>query len=181
VQIVDDQHERLDQLGDLRRDPVDVEGRRGLARSRRAADRVQDGPPEPLRALLVALDRDKRDAPPARRAVGPRTQQRGLPASRGRRDDGHPLIRRAIQPREQVIPIEQAVDDRSVSCVIGDLQLGHDDDRTFPPDARRVIAATATLRLPACPTIGVTASWNTPRIFRLAPMRRPANAGMLRG
>src|SRR3954468_1403217 len=167
MQIVDDQHERLDLLGDRRRDAVEqfvaVErsGRRWLARARRSADRVQDGAPESLGALTAALDRDERDATPAGRAVGPCAQQRGLPASRRRRDDRHALARRAIQALEQVIPIEQAAGSRDVWGVAGRTHLGHGEDRTFAPDGRSVIAATATLRVPASLTIDVAASWNT--------------------
>ena len=78
-----------------------------IDRARRAADRVQDGAPEPLRILLVAVDGHERDATRVGRAVGPRTQQRGLPASRRRRDDRHPLGHSAIQQLEEIFPVEQ--------------------------------------------------------------------------
>ena len=81
----------------------------------RAADRVQDRAPEPLRILLVAVDGHERDATKVGRAVGPRTQQRGLPASRRRRDDRHPLGHGAIQQLEELFPVEQAPGDRNVS------------------------------------------------------------------
>ena len=97
---------------------VERSGRRRLRlridRARRAADRVQDGAPEPLRILFVAVDGHERDATKVGRAVGPRTQQRGLPASRRRRDDRDPLGHGAIQRLEEGFPVEQAAGDRNV-------------------------------------------------------------------
>src|SRR5438132_3205439 len=86
-----------------------------IDRPRRATDRVQDDAPEPLRIMLVAVHGYERDAATAGRAVSPRAQQRGLPTSRRRRDDGHPLGHCAIQRLEKVIPVQQAPGDRNVS------------------------------------------------------------------
>ena len=83
-------------------------------RGRRAADRVQNGTPEPLRMVFVAVDGDERDATKVGRAVSPRTQQRGLPTSRRRRDDRDPLGHSAIQRLEELVPLEQARGDRHV-------------------------------------------------------------------
>ena len=86
-----------------------------IDRPRRATDRVQDDAPEPLRIMLVAVHGYECDAAKVGRAVSPRAQQRGLPTSRRRRDDGHPLGHGAIQRLEKVIPVQQAPGDRNVS------------------------------------------------------------------
>ena len=84
VEIVDDHHDRLELLGQLRQDRVDrlvaVERhvrrrlRLILDRGRGAADRAQDGGPESLRILLVAVHGHERDATKVGRAVRPCTQ-----------------------------------------------------------------------------------------------------------
>src|SRR4051794_13282742 len=125
VEIIDDQHDRLDPLGDLRHErvhrlvAVGCGGRRSsrlrLERARRAADRVQDGTPEPLRMLFVAVDGDERDTTTVGRTVSPRTQQRGLPTARRRRDDGHAPAHGAVQQLEEITAIEQTSGDRDVA------------------------------------------------------------------
>jgi len=42
--------------------------------TRRAAERIQNRGPEPVRVLFVAVDGYERDATNVRRAVGPRAQ-----------------------------------------------------------------------------------------------------------
>ncbi len=125
MEIVDDQHDRSDLLGELRHDSVDqliAVGRSGLRGLRlrfdrvcQATDRAQDRAPEPLRILLVAVDGHERDAMRVGRAVDPRTQQRGLPTSGRRRNDRHPLGHSAIQRLEEVFPVEQAPGGRNGS------------------------------------------------------------------
>ena len=127
VEIVDDQHDAFEQVGviQLRTDHVDQlvavnPGYRrgwhlGIDRRCRAAERIQDRSPEPLRILLVAVDGYERDATNVGRAVGPRTQQRGLPTSRRRRDDGDPPGHGEIQRLEERFPVQQAPGDRYVS------------------------------------------------------------------
>src|SRR5258705_3044817 len=107
VEIVDDQHDWSELLSDLGHDSLDqLVGVERTDRVRRAADRVEDGPPEPLRVTLVAVHGHKRDAAKFPRAVSPRTQQRGLPASRRRRDDRDPFGYGAIQPLKKFFPVE---------------------------------------------------------------------------
>jgi hypothetical protein len=70
-------------------------------------DRAEQGKPELLGVVLVALH--LHDSEPVRltRAVGPRAQQRRLPAAGRRRDDRHLLRHRAIQSGEKVTPADQ--------------------------------------------------------------------------
>ena len=118
VEIVDDQHERPGPLGQLRNNRVDqlVAGNPGrrpirltIGRGCRAADRIQNTGPEPLRLLFVAVDGHKRDASSIGRTISPRTQQRGLATSRRRRDDRHPPRHSAIQLPQKMLPVKQAV------------------------------------------------------------------------
>ena len=82
-----------------------------LDRVRRASDRVQDGAPEPLRMLFVAVDGDERNTTRVGRAVSPCTQQRGLATSRRRRDDRDALAHSALQQLEEISPIKHASGD----------------------------------------------------------------------
>jgi hypothetical protein len=125
VEIVDDQYDRSDLLGELRNDCVDElvavnRSARGVLRLRvdracRAANRVQNHGPKPLRILFVAVYRHRRDPTKVRRARSPRAQQRGLPAPRRRRDHRHPLGHGAIQHLKEIFPVQQAPGDRNIS------------------------------------------------------------------
>ena len=70
-------------------------------------DRVEQGQPELLGVLLVALH--LHDGEPVRltRPVGPGAQQRRLPAAGRSRDDRHLPRRRAIQGSEKITPVDQ--------------------------------------------------------------------------
>ena len=69
-------------------------------------DRVEQGKPELLGVLLVALHLQRR-AERLARTVGPRAQQRRLAATGRRRDDRHLPRRRAIQGGEKITPVDQ--------------------------------------------------------------------------
>ena len=71
------------------------------------ADRAEQGQPELLSVALVALH--LHDGEPVRltRTVGPRAQQRRLPAAGRSRDDRHLPRRRAIQSGEKITPVDQ--------------------------------------------------------------------------
>ncbi len=117
VEIINDQRDAATSIGELRQHPVDhrrrIEvGRRG--RRFRAAvctggmtDRVEQGQPELLGVLLVALH--LHDGEPVRlaRTAGPGAQQRRLPAAGRSRDDRHLPRRRAIQGSEKITPVDQ--------------------------------------------------------------------------
>ena len=123
VEIVDDQHDRLARLGQLRTDHLDqllAVRRRGFASKDRStlpwlrsASRTAD------QNRCASCSSRSTDTNATRRLSGrvidPRTQQRGLPASRRRRDDRDPLGHSPIQLLEELLPIEQARDD----CTIG--------------------------------------------------------------
>ena len=125
VEIVDDQHDGFDLLGDLRQDPVDhlvaVErsGAAGCVSGsiERAGLRIASRTAHQNRCASCWSRSTDTNATRRRlrRAVGPRTQQRGLPTSRRRRDDRHPPGHGAIQQLEEVFPVEQAPGDRDVS------------------------------------------------------------------
>ena len=70
-------------------------------------DRAEQGQPELLGVVLVALH--LHDGEPVRlaRTVGPGTQQRRLPAAGRSRDDRHLPRRRAIQSGEKITPVDQ--------------------------------------------------------------------------
>ena len=70
-------------------------------------DRVEQGQPELLGVLLVALH--LHDGEPARlaRTAGPGAQQRRLPAAGRSRDDRHLPRRRAIQGSDKITPVDQ--------------------------------------------------------------------------
>jgi hypothetical protein len=70
-------------------------------------DRAEQGQPELLGILLIALH--LHDGEPVRlpRAVGPGAQQRRLPAAGRGRDDRHLPRRRTIQSGEKITPVDQ--------------------------------------------------------------------------
>ena len=104
-------------LGELREHPVDhrppIEVGRRCWRFRTASggggltDRTEQGKPELLGVVLIALH--LHDGEPVRltRTVGPSAQQRRLPAARRSRDDRHLPRRRAIQSGEKITPADQ--------------------------------------------------------------------------
>ena len=115
VKIINNQRDVATSIGELRQHPVDHR-RRIEVRCRclrfRAAAAVADGPRRAGRARTAGR-RAGRVAPTARRAgaaartVGPRAQQRRLPAASRSRDDRHLPGRRAIQGGEKIIPVDQ--------------------------------------------------------------------------
>ena len=117
VEVVDDHHEGAVMVGELRQHPVDhrppVELRRRCWRFRLAGcaggmtDRVEQGKPELLGVVLVALHLQHGEPMRLTRTVGPRAQQRRLPAAGGSRDDRHLPRRRAIQGSKKITPVDQ--------------------------------------------------------------------------
>jgi len=107
VEIVNHQHDVGAGIGELRQHPVDrrppIEVRRrcrrfcATARGRSVTRHVEQGKPELLGVVLVALH--PHDGEPVRltRTACPRAQQRRLPAPGRSRDDRHLPRRRAIQ------------------------------------------------------------------------------------
>jgi hypothetical protein len=93
------------------RTPVELECRCGRFRAagctRSTTDRAEQGQPELLGILLIALD--LKDSKPMllTRTVGPGAQQRRLPAAGRSRDDRHLLGRREIQGSEKITPVDQ--------------------------------------------------------------------------
>ena len=93
MEIINNQRDAATSIGELGQHPGDRRRRievgcrcwrfRGDGRGRSVTDRVEQGQPEELCVLLVALHLD--DGEPARltRLVGPRAQQRCLPAAGG--------------------------------------------------------------------------------------------------
>ena len=73
-------------------------------------DRVEQGKPELLGVLLVALHLDDGEPMRPARTARPRAQQRCLPAAGGGRDDRHLPRRRAIQRGEEIAPVDQPGD-----------------------------------------------------------------------
>jgi hypothetical protein len=117
VEIVDDQHDPAPMVFECCHHPLDhrppVEAGGGGGRFRPAGgagamtDRVQQGKPEQLGILLVALHLDHGEPMPLARTVGPGAQQRRLPAAGGSRDDRHLRRRRAIERGEQRTAVDQ--------------------------------------------------------------------------
>jgi hypothetical protein len=70
-------------------------------------DRAEQGQPELLGILLITLHLDDSKSARLTRPVGPRAQQRRLPAAGWSRDDRHLLRRRAIQSGEKITPVDQ--------------------------------------------------------------------------
>ena len=117
VQIINNQRDAAARTGELGQHPVHhrrrIEVRRRRRRSRaagrgpNATDRVEQGQPELLGVLLIALHLQHREPVPLTLTVSPRAQQRRLPAARRSRDDRHLLRRRAIQRIEKIAPVDQ--------------------------------------------------------------------------
>jgi hypothetical protein len=99
VQIINHQRDAPGSIGELRQHPVDhrrrVEVRcrcwrfRLAGRGRSVTDRVEQGQPELLGVLLVALHLQRGEPAWLLRTAGPGAQQRRLPAAGRRRDDRH--------------------------------------------------------------------------------------------
>ena len=117
MEIINNQRDAAASIGELRQHPVDhrrcIEVGCRCWRFRAAVctgdvtDRVEQGQPELLGVLLVALH--LQDGEPARlpRTAGPGAQQRRLPAAGRRRDDRHLPRRRAIQGSDKITPVDQ--------------------------------------------------------------------------
>jgi hypothetical protein len=69
--------------------------------------RVEQGKPELLGVLLVALHLQHGEPARLPRTVGPGAQQARLPAAGRSRDDRHLPCRRAIQGSEKIAPVDQ--------------------------------------------------------------------------
>ena len=117
VEIIDDQESAVAMPGQLRTNPVgdsrliELGCRRQLlvfaGRPGCLPDGAEDGEPELLGVLLVALHLD--DGQPVRlaRPIRPGPQQRRLAASGGRRDQRDPGCYRAIEGREKFPALNQ--------------------------------------------------------------------------
>ena len=70
-------------------------------------DCAEQGKPELLSVVLVALHLQHGESMSLTRTVGPRAQQRGLPTPGGSRDDRHLPRRRAIQGSKKINPVDQ--------------------------------------------------------------------------
>jgi hypothetical protein len=80
---------------------------RTAGRGQSVTDHVEQGQPELLGVVLVALHLQHGEPVPLPRTVGPRAQQRCLPAAGRSRDDCHPPRRRAIQGSYKITPVNQ--------------------------------------------------------------------------
>ena len=117
VEVVDDHDEGAVSVGELRQHPVDhrppVELRRCCWRFRLAGcgrgttDLAEQGKPELLSVVLVALNLQHGESMSLTRTVGPRAQQRRLPTAGGSRDDRHLPRGRAIQGSKKINPVDQ--------------------------------------------------------------------------
>jgi hypothetical protein len=117
VQIINHQCDAAVSAGEFREHPVDhrppieVGCRRRWFRTAgrpgRSTNRAEQGQPKLLGILLIALHLHEGKPVPLTRTVGPGAQQRRLPAAGRRRDDRHPLRRRAIQSGEKITPVNQ--------------------------------------------------------------------------
>ena len=70
-------------------------------------DRVEQGKPELLSVVLVALHLQHGESRRLIGTVGPRVQQRRLPAAGGSCDDRHLPRRRAVQGSKKINPVDQ--------------------------------------------------------------------------
>jgi hypothetical protein len=70
-------------------------------------DRVEQGQPELLGVVLIALHLHDGEPVLLPRTVGPRAQQARLPAASRSRDDRHLPRRRAIQGSYKITPVNQ--------------------------------------------------------------------------
>ena len=116
VEIINHQRDVVAGIGEFREHPstiacslksgVAADGSASLAAPRQT-DRVEQSQPELLGILLIPLH--LHDSKPVRLTgtVGPRPQQRRLPAAGRSRDDRHFLRRRAIKSGEKIIPVDQ--------------------------------------------------------------------------
>ena len=117
MEVIDDHRDAGAGIGELRQHPVNhcrcVEVRRRGRRSRPAGrgasvtDRVEQGQPELLGVLLIALYLQHREPAALTRTVSPGAQQRRLPAAGRSRDDRHLPGHGAIQGSEKIAPVDQ--------------------------------------------------------------------------
>jgi hypothetical protein len=117
VQIIDDHNDAALMVCELREHPVDYRALLELGcrcwRLRPAGcaagvtDRVEQGKPEKLGVLLVALYLDHGNPVPLARSISLGAQRRRLPAASRRRDDRHLPRHRAIQGGEKITPVDQ--------------------------------------------------------------------------
>jgi hypothetical protein len=117
VEILNNQRDAAASVGELRQHPVDhrwcievgCRGRqfRTTGRDRSVTDRVEQGKPELLGVLLVALHLQHGEPARLPRTAGPGAQQRRLPAAGRRRDDRHLSRHRAIQGSDKITPVDQ--------------------------------------------------------------------------
>ena len=117
VQIINDQRDAAASIGELRQHPAGHRRRIEVGcrcRRFRAAvctggltDRVEQGQPELLGVVLVALHLQHGEPARLPRTAGPGAQQRRLPAAGRSRDDRHLPRRRAIQGSDKITPVDQ--------------------------------------------------------------------------
>jgi hypothetical protein len=117
VEILNNQRDAATSVGELRQYPVDhrrcveVGCRcwpfRAAAGAGDVTDRAEQGQPELLGVLLVALHLHHGELARLPRTLGPGAQQRRLPAAGRSRDDRHLPCRRAIQGSDKITPVDQ--------------------------------------------------------------------------
>ena len=117
MQIINNQRDVATSIGELRQHPVDhrrcIEVRcrcwRFCAAGWRAGlmDRVEQGQPELLGVVLVALHLQHSKSARLPGQAGPGAQQRRLPAAGRSRDDRHLPRRRVIQGSDKITPLDQ--------------------------------------------------------------------------
>ena len=117
VEIINNQRDAATSIGELRQHPVDhrrcVEVGCRCWQFRAAVctggvtDRAEQGQPELLGVVLVALHLHDGELARLPRTAGPGAQQRRLPAAGRSRDDRHLPRRRAIQGSDKITPVDQ--------------------------------------------------------------------------
>src|SRR5580704_12017812 len=117
IQIIKNQRDAATSIGELRQHPIDhcrrIEIRGRCWRFRTAGgggsvtDRVEQGKPELLGVVLIALHMEFGEPVPPPRTVCPRAQQTCLPAASRSRDDRDLPRRRAFQGNYKITPVDQ--------------------------------------------------------------------------
>ena len=117
MEIINNQRDAATSIGELREHPVDHRRRvevgcrcsrfRAAGRGRSVTDRVEQGEPELVGVLLVALHLQHGESARLTRTASPGAQQRRLPAAGRGRDDRHLARRGAIQGSDKITPVDQ--------------------------------------------------------------------------
>ena len=114
-------------------------------------DRVEQGQPELLGVLLIALHLHDRKPMRLDRTVGPGAQQRRLPAAGRSRDDRHLLGRRAIKGSEKITPVDQPE-----SCPSHQASVCTGNNRAEPRFCSALMRAPSARSIPSWPNGGGT-------------------------